>query len=478
MIRAGIYARINADHDGDTLGVGRQLKDCRQLCVDRGWTVVGEYVDNNVSATAARAVRPEYRRLLQAISDRLVDAVVVYDLDRLTRRPIELEEFVNTCASAGVTQLTFVGGGVDLGTGDGLLVARIKGAFAAEEARKASQRGKRKKLELAERGLPSGGGFRPFGFEPNQITHNSEEADLVREASDRVLRGDSMTGIVSDWKRRGLRTTAGGAWTITTLKKVLCSPRTAGLREHKGQVVGEAVWDALLDFQTWDQVVTILNDPSHRQTKARLGYPLRGILRCGECGVLMASRLKQGVNGKMRGYRCRVSSGGCGRVHVTGPPLEKYVFDQVLSLVAIPQLRNSVASQGSGGSALVQEWVVQNSEDEGTLRHLDDGFSDHRIGRTAWLHQRQRIEARIVERTSKLAEHQGWSELDRLGRDPRTVWETMSADDKRTVCHTFIASIRVHRRRSAPASQQFNPERVTVTWRSDEIRAALVSAGA
>ncbi len=121
---------------------------------------------------------------------------------------------------------------------------------------------------------------------------------------------------------------------------------------------------------------------------------------------------------------------------------------------------------------------MQNSEDEGTLRHLDDGFSDHHLGRCTWLHQRQRIEARIAERTSRLAEHQGWSELDELGKDPRSVWEAMSADGKRTVCHTFIASIRVRRRRSAPASNQFNPERVTVIWRTDEIRAALVSAGA
>ena len=271
MTNAAIYARISADRDGDGLGVGRQQKDCRRLCADRDWIVASEYVDNNISATAKRAVRPEYRRLLRDIAEGRIDVVVVYDLDRLTRRPIELEEFVNTCAAAGVTQLVFVGGGVDMGTGDGLLVARIKGAFAAEEARKASQRGKRKKLELAERGMPSGGGFRPFGFENDRVTHKSKEADLVREAAGRILGGESMTGIVADWRNRGLLSSTDGIWTITTLPKMLCNPRTAGLREYRRRVIGEAVWDALLDFQTWDQVVTVLNDPSRRQTKARLG---------------------------------------------------------------------------------------------------------------------------------------------------------------------------------------------------------------
>jgi site-specific DNA recombinase len=120
--------------------------------------VIREYSDNNISASSG-ALRPEYHRLLADLTAGLVDAVAVYDLDRLTRRPIELESFVNTCDRANVTQLAFVGGGIDMGTGDGLLIARIKGAFAAEEARKTSQRGKRKKLELAQRGLPSGGGY-------------------------------------------------------------------------------------------------------------------------------------------------------------------------------------------------------------------------------------------------------------------------------------------------------------------------------
>jgi DNA invertase Pin-like site-specific DNA recombinase len=189
--------------------VVRQEKDCRQVRVERNWEIAGEYVDNNLSATAKRVIRPEYRRLLADIESGQVDAVVVYDLDRLTRRPIELEGFVNSCAAAGVTRLAFVGGGVDMGTGDGLLAARIKGAFAAEEARKASQRGRRKTLELAERGLLSGGGNRPYGFQRDRVTHNESEAALVREAAERILKGDTLTAVVRAWTARGLQSSTG-----------------------------------------------------------------------------------------------------------------------------------------------------------------------------------------------------------------------------------------------------------------------------
>ena len=82
------------------MGVQRQLEDCRKLAGDRGWTVVDEYVDNDVSAYSGKR-RPEYERMLADIRDGLRDAVLVYNMDRLTRRPIELEEFTAVCEAAG-----------------------------------------------------------------------------------------------------------------------------------------------------------------------------------------------------------------------------------------------------------------------------------------------------------------------------------------------------------------------------------------
>jgi predicted HD phosphohydrolase len=51
MIRAAIYARISYDPDARAVGVDRQREDCLRLAASRGWTVVAEYIDNNVSAS-------------------------------------------------------------------------------------------------------------------------------------------------------------------------------------------------------------------------------------------------------------------------------------------------------------------------------------------------------------------------------------------------------------------------------------------
>ncbi|HUO39292.1 MAG TPA: recombinase family protein, partial [Mycobacterium sp.] len=104
---AAVYARISADVEGTGLGVTRQLEDCRKLAADRGWPVGDEYVDNDVSAFSGKR-RRDYERMLVDLESGARDAVIVYNLDRLHRRPVELEEFVALCERAGVSQVATV----------------------------------------------------------------------------------------------------------------------------------------------------------------------------------------------------------------------------------------------------------------------------------------------------------------------------------------------------------------------------------
>jgi len=86
----------------------------------------------------------------------LRDAVLVYNLDRLHRRPVELEEFVTLCEKAGVREVATVTADIDLGNDDGLFMARIFAAFAAKESGRRSARIRRKMDQNATAGLPHG----------------------------------------------------------------------------------------------------------------------------------------------------------------------------------------------------------------------------------------------------------------------------------------------------------------------------------
>src|SRR4051812_31141341 len=89
---AAIYCRISLDRSGDGLGVDRQGPLCLRVAWERGWPVAEVYVDNDGSAYSGKP-RAEYARMLADIEAGVRDAVICVDLDRLTRRPAELEAF-------------------------------------------------------------------------------------------------------------------------------------------------------------------------------------------------------------------------------------------------------------------------------------------------------------------------------------------------------------------------------------------------
>jgi len=467
--RAAVYCRISSDPDETQLGVDRQEKDCRKLCEDREWEVIEPiYVDNNISASG-KAERKEYQRLLKDIRRGIVDALAVWDIDRLARKPTELEDFVAKCDAAGVTKLAFVGGTIDLGTGDGLLVARIKGAVAAEEVRKTGQRIRRKKLELAESGAFSGGA-RPFGYEADGLTIRESEAALIREAASRVLEGSTIYSIRKDWNERGITTANGKPWSYTSFKTVLTGPRIAGKRQHgkddKKQpiIIGDAAWPAILDAETWEAVRQVLMDPARKQPPPSRDYPLRGILRCGECGKYLSAQPTQ----QRRNYTCKKDIGGCGHVHVAADHIEKYVYGLMLPMADMPDLRDVLRAEESGDREEIRELVQAKSKVEQKLTELGDDYADGTLTKAVFQRQTKRLSERSAGYDGRISALAGQSALDRLGGSVEADWDDMTADDKRLITRSLISEIRV-----TPAirrgSNVFDTDRVKITWRYDSI---------
>ena len=212
----------------------------------------------------------------------------------------------------------------------------------------------------APAGKRTGGGSRPFGYKI--VRHDlgeggkrrwrivgeelePAEAELIEEAATRVLRGESLRSIAMDWNERGVETVGGGKWQGSMIRRVLMSPRIAGLREHRGEIVGEATWPAIIERATHDRLVGLLGNPERRPAnyaRPRV-YPLAGLLRCGSCGGKLITYLqpRQG-----RGYGCRKDENlVCpGRVRIAAEPLEEYVAGYVIEMWKSPRALNIAQS--------------------------------------------------------------------------------------------------------------------------------------
>lgn len=454
--KAGIYVRISLDDEGHGHGVARQEEDSRAKCEQLGWEVVRVYSDNSVSASRGK-VRPAYSQLLADLEARDVDAVVVYDLDRLTRRPVELESFIEVSDRLGVA-LANVAGDVDLTTADGRMVARIKGAVARQEAERIGERVRRQKLQRAQMGKTHNGGVhRLFGYDRSFAIIEGEAA-LLRDAFRRAASGESATSITNEWNSQGIRTSAGNPWRRRTLQDMLKRPAYAGLSAYKGEVVGKTEHAAIVDEALWRQAQTMMD----KRTAAYKGNPgrnarrwlLSGIAVCGRCmSPMYGSSTRGGV------YRCVKNDGGCGSTRMKATWLDyvaQYETDHEAQKAPLP----------------VQAPVDRTAD----LAAIDSKLEDIRAAVTRnEIALADALPLLAAERAMRMAivdsipvETPDWlTDLDAR----MNAWLSGSVSARRVIIGAHIKHLVVHSATS-PGRRQFDASRVTIVLATGEQRIA------
>lgn len=452
-MRAAIYTRISSD-SRTALGVARQEKDCRALAVQRGWSVVGVYVDNDVSASTGKP-RPAYRRLLEDLSEGLVEAVVVWDLDRLHRRPVELEEFLDLADQYKIA-LASVGGDVDLATPQGRMVARIKGAVARQEAEQISRRLRRKQLELAQAGKVGSGGIRPYGYTRDRMNVVFHEAEVVREAASRVLAGESLGGIAADLTARGVPTVRGGPWSRTSLRELLLRPRIAGLRQYQGTVIGPAAWPAILDRDIYEAVRTVLTSPQRRPpglTNSRK-HLLSGIATCGVCGS--ALKIHHGGPSAPLAYSCQQR--GCGKVRRSLHHLDEFVTGLMIARLTAVSLQPAIDI----GEKQIGEQIaaIEARLEQVAIDFADDPDVTADQVRT----MTRRLRSSLDRLQTRQADRLRSTVLAGLGGvDLASTWASLSLSRRRAIISVLAESVVVLP--TIRRGRGFDPSRIDIRWR-------------
>jgi site-specific DNA recombinase len=462
VVRAGVYARISSDREGDNLAISRQLADCAALAARRRWTVVERYVDADISAYSGKP-RPEYLRLMGDIEAGAIEGVVAYHADRLHRHPRELEDFIDLCEREG-TSIATVSGDLDLSTGDGRAMARVMGAFARKESDDKSRRIQRKHEELAAAGKVSGGGSRPYGYEADKRTIRPEEAEVIRELARRVLAGDSLKALCNDLNGRGIATAAGKEWAPQTMRRMLLSARISGQREHRGEIVAKAEWPAIIGPAETQKLRAKLQDPDRRTNRAGRRYLLTRLLRCGHCGSQLVSRPRD--DGARR-YVCASGPGfgGCGKLTILAEPVELFVSEAVLHRLESPLLPEAIRRPADDAQGA--EWQAEAERAQAQLDELAEMWAAGEITRGEWQKARPPIEKRLTIARKKLAQLNRQAALVPFIGDAKRVreqWQTMTLSRQAEIVRALVDHIQV-----APARRgynRFDPSRLQPAWRA------------
>jgi DNA invertase Pin-like site-specific DNA recombinase len=447
---------------GTGKGVERQIEDCRKLADQLGWVVFDEYVDNDFSAFSGK-LRPNYERMLGDIRAGTVDAILVYNLDRLTRRPVEFETFYEVLNAARVTDVRFVTGDMDLGTDDGLFIGRLQAALAAKESAVKSRRVWRKLDQVAAEGRPHGGSNRPFGFEDDKITHKPSEADLIRQLAARFLAGESTRSLTIWMNEQGFPTVRGNPWRTTSVTAILANPRLAGLRPHRGGVAGPALWEPILSIEEHNQILAKMDQKKRSGRRVPRRYLLSGLLRCGKCHSPLYSSPRETT----RRYVCMrgPDHGGCGRLTVVAAPLEELIADAVLLRLDTPELASALsgAIRSDADSAALMDTISADTE---RLDDLARSNADNEITHREWMAARKVIADRIDANHRKLRRATHSSHLVAVlgqGQALSAQWADLNLDRQRAIVDALLDHAVIGP--GVSGARALDPERVTPVWR-------------
>lgn len=479
---AGIYVRISQDAEDTGLGVARQRADCEALAEAKGWHVAEVFEDNDTSATSGKP-RPAYQRMVHEIEAGRIRGIVVWDVDRLTRTPRELEDVISWADRHGLA-LASVGGEIDLATPQGRMTARIKGTVARHETEQMSRRITRKHQELAEAGRYVGP--RPYGWdftEDRRLVINEAEAAVIREAVKRVLLGESLNSIINDLNERGIPTARGHQWRTPNLRSVLLRPTNCALRTHRGKVTGPGDWPPIISQDEYERVVSLLTDPA-RLTRVNRGtevrYLLSGIIQCAECdGPMMGAsastshsnyRLKDGTvktstHNHPERYRCITK--GCYKVTRRMEDLDNLVTESVLATLE----RQGVEILG-GDSTAAETARARIDALESKLSIVADQFAEDTI--TADQFQRitaklrPQLEAARSELNRAMPAAEGLSKF--AGPTARKAWDAADLEQRRRVIRLLleiglsIKAGRAGKRGGRTTRAEFDPETIQIRW--------------
>lgn len=480
---AVLYARLSVTTE-ESVSIERQLEAGRKYCSARGWTVVGEFTDDGVSATKNKPEdREGWRALLD--HDQRYNVAVVWKVDRLARRALDFLHADEDLQSKGAG-LVAVEDPIDMTTAQGRAFATMLAVFAEMEAAAISARLKSARRHLIQNGRVAGG-LAPYGWRnvanPDGaglvLAHDPERIDWVRAMVARAQRGDSTKSICKwlDEQNAPLPRTSKRAehqsWRHGAVGSILRNPVLAGqivynpgnagkrrggevLRDERGLPVAH---DGLgvMDAEEWRAMVAALDSRSELVSRPRSGTGglLSGLIWCGDPSHDEPQRMwRRSQNGAPAWY--------CGGCYQLISNIDSLLVEEFLHQKGDWVRWSKVTEVYEGGAAELPEV-------EHRLTELDDLIRDatNREDRTRLRAQQDdlyELRDELRQKPGEVVER--WSPSDHYFSE---LWaQAEDVEARRAVLDDALERVVVQRGSRGRQSRQQVLDRLDIAWKRPE----------
>lgn len=309
-----------------------------------GWVCMRERYDDG-GFSGGTLDRPGLKTLIEDIEAGLVDVIVVYKIDRLSRSLMDFAKLVEVFDRHGVTFVS-VTQAFNTTTSMGRLTLNILLSFAQFEREVTGERIRDKFAASRAKGMWMGG-FVPMGYDvvARKLVINEAEAATVRGIFKRFVELGSATILTRELEAGGVRSKRGRPIDKGFLYKLLRNRVYIGEAVHKGiSYPGEH--QAIITPELWDAVHAILQEsPRQRAANTRTETPalLKGLMFTATGIAMTPTFTKKGSRHyryytSMDAIRNRAGEGTDGFVRLNAGMVENAVIQHIRSLLHTPEI--------------------------------------------------------------------------------------------------------------------------------------------
>jgi site-specific DNA recombinase len=384
-MRVALYPRVSSIESAENgYSIADQTERLKKYCEVMNWDVYKIYTDPGYSG--ATMERPGLKEMIKDVEAGLIDKVVVYKLDRLSRSQKDTLYLIEDVFLKNKTDFVSITESFDTSSSFGIAMVGILAVFAQLERSKIQERTTAGKEGRAKEGLFHGSKFIPIGYDyvDGFLEFNEYERMQILELYDLFFKGTPLRTIETIFREKGYKH-KHGYWTPTTMRRVMSSKTILGYTKHRDKWY-EGQHDPIIDETTWLKGVKLLKEraDAFKEKGIRPGAQttyLGGLLYCKHCGAKyhknMGGSKKYGrlfyycCHSRSKKVKAMIKDPTCKNAYHRIEKLDNFIFDEIRKLETDPEYYHQIRKEKIEKSDIAEKVNVLEKE----IAKLDDQIS-------------------------------------------------------------------------------------------------------
>ncbi|MGG3846695.1 recombinase family protein [Aeribacillus composti] len=445
-----IYIRVSTEEQAkEGYSISAQREKLKAYCQVQDWNDFRFYVDEGISAKDTN--RPQLQLMLQHIKEGMIDTVLVYRLDRLTRSVVDLYKLLeifekHNCTFKSATEV------YDTSTAIGRLFITLVAAMAQWERENLGERVRMGQIEKARQGKYSAKA--PFGFDKgpdDRLVINEDEKTVVLDMIEKIKEGYSIRKLADYMDNSGIPPIRGYKWHIASILDILKNPALYGAIKWRDEII-EGAHEGIITKKEYQHLLKVLESRQNfkkRETYSIFVFQMK--LICPQCGNRLASertryyRKRDNKIVESNQYRCQACTLNKRKsIGVSEKKIERALlkyFDSI-KFDYIPEIVDNSKQEIEQLTAQLKKIERQREKYQKAWANdlvSDEEFS-HRMRETKKMHEEIKTKLDAIQPAQQ--QEFDIEKLKDIVNNFRMNWSYLSPQEKKNFANTFIESIR------------------------------------